>query len=225
MDNVPICTSSDWIGHTLMTTTTYLGLDVETTGLNHTTDDLLEVGMVAFDAHLNIIDTCSVLIHPGNLMDAWKRCNPSVQKMHTINGLWKDLRAADPAEHTMGASERRLLDWLDTLEILDAADSRLTLLGKNLAFDREWLVNCMPEVAERVHPYHDLDALPFMLLARQSCGVSKTQLEEDGVATTHRAVDDLIATRDVLVKSLQVASRNLNEFATTAGLDKENDAA
>lgn len=67
-----------------------LGIDVETTGLDIDTLDLLEVGIVAYDDNLNQINATEATIY-HDLDDL--RMNGTVAIMHTDNGLLRHIDA------------------------------------------------------------------------------------------------------------------------------------
>jgi DNA polymerase III epsilon subunit-like protein len=73
---------------------TYVSLDLETTGLNPETDEIIEIGAVKFEGD-EIIDTFSSLVNPSS-RPSWKRplnslncltvCYPSSKAV-----LWWDI--------------------------------------------------------------------------------------------------------------------------------------
>lgn len=87
----------------------YLWLDLETTGTIVNLDDILEVGLVATDSQLTVLDSDEIVIHHDGPEGAWS-VTPEVVAMHTDNGLWDECRRFGMP---VGLARARILDFID----------------------------------------------------------------------------------------------------------------
>lgn len=116
-----------------MTAEALLWLDVETTGLSHEEDDLLEVAAVAtlFDAELTELGAFhSVVAMP---MVSITAIHPDVLEMHAKNGLWRDCAKGQPLTNV----SNMFGDFLRRWELLYGPT--VYLAGRSVHFDRAWL--------------------------------------------------------------------------------------
>lgn len=124
-------------------------VDTETTGLEPTTDYLLEVGIVLTDEHLHELDSTVVVIRPDETdydLDAIiENTNEYVRNMHYENGLWDDVKNSGiPLEH----AENILQGFLRFHFPSDDEWGVLPMCGSTVSFDRSFLVPNMPTLAK-----------------------------------------------------------------------------
>lgn len=77
-----------------------LWVDIETPGVNaywYSSQPILEFGAIITDVNLNIQDTFHGYLDPGPYIYNHDNVPEVVHKMHTENGLWKDIKSAPPA--------------------------------------------------------------------------------------------------------------------------------
>lgn len=183
-----------------MTQTTYIGLDLETTGLNPADSDIVEIAMIAFDNRLGEVAHFTSLVYSTEADYArYTSLDDVVDRMHTESGLWDDIDAhldTEGAEDiTPAAVQLRALEWIDSL---DLAVHKPMMVGNSITFDRTFLAAEMPALLDRFS-HRSLDATS-VLEAAALTGADPAKLRADAQddATKHRALDDLrTATRQI----------------------------
>lgn len=176
-----------------MTQTTYIGLDLETTGLNPADSDIVEIAMIAFDNRLGEVAHFTSLVYSTEADYArYTSLDDVVDRMHTESGLWDDI---DTYIDTHGgrdllprAVQNRALEWIDSL---DMTVHKPMMVGNSITFDRTFLAAEMPDLLDRFS-HRSLDATS-VLEAAALTGADPAQLRADAQddATKHRALDDL----------------------------------
>ncbi|BAF54897.1 oligoribonuclease [Corynebacterium glutamicum] len=132
----------------------FIGLDLETTGLDAHSGVILEVGIIIFDDDLMPIAARSwltnELVEKESIVSA-----PVVEVMHEESGLWEDLKTG----HTqpLRQVEAEASAW-----ILEAGANKLPMLGSSVTFDRTWLDHHMPQLHRMFH-YRSVDATSVLL--------------------------------------------------------------
>ncbi len=153
-------------------TPTYLGLDLETTGLDPEHDLILEIGVLILGDDLTEITRFDAPIaHETHAI--MTRINDYVRDMHTQNGLLSELDAGKGIPLEQSEQTLHL--------IIDAYPERPVLLGSSVHFDRGFLRVHMPRIVERLSHRH-CDASSFAMFA--------PQLRAHGGAA-HRALADV----------------------------------
>lgn len=177
---------------------TYIGLDLETTGLEPYGAAILEIAMTALDADLNEVDHFTSLVY--NADGDYHRyifMDEVVENMHQASGLWDDLdahlEAHGDADVLPGVVEKRALEWFDTLDM--PAGHKPMMVGNSVTFDRSFLVEEMPKLLDRFS-HRSLDATSVIEAAALT-GADPTAIRERAGAgiVKHRALDDLRAAR------------------------------
>lgn len=180
-------------------TATFIGLDLETTGLDSDCQPL-ELGMIAYDSRLVEIDTFHALILADTFTKLYTQAAPVARSMHHANGLWDDLaQLAEDPEVTSGAVvsavEHRAISWMDR----QCGETALFMLGTNIEYDRGVLGRTMPALLRRFH-YQSVDANSFKLIARHSYNAS---LQTAGVhRPAHRVLPDIRSSVELITTSL-----------------------
>lgn len=140
-------------------------LDLETTGLNHHTEEILELGAICVDSDLNEIDQFSSVIEfrdieydptTGEYMPGFG-IHDVVVKMHTKNGLWKDsYRIGVPIHDVIIAFE----DWVKHLPTTE----KLPLLGSTIGFDKMFLLENYWQTINSLFHYRSIDVSSIKVL-------------------------------------------------------------
>lgn len=125
--------------------TTLLWLDVETTGLDPESDDLLEIGMIATDVNLNRLDDGyhAVVRFDEPVEDAF------IAHMHGANGLLDECRTGIPIEHVVVGAGDYVMRHLPDPNSKEKG--RVLLAGSSVAFDRAWVDAKLPGILNGVH--------------------------------------------------------------------------
>lgn len=77
-----------------MTQTKYIGLDLETTGLDPDTSGIVEIAMATFDDRLGEVAHFTSLVYSTEADYArYTSLDDVVDRMHTESGLWDELDA------------------------------------------------------------------------------------------------------------------------------------
>jgi oligoribonuclease len=155
-------------------------IDCEMTGLDLTTDALVEIAVLVTDSDLNIIgEGVDVVIHAtqGQL----DSMNDFVREMHTSSGLITEI----PNGISISAAEEQILTYLA------AAGTELgksPLAGNSVSVDRNFIARDMPKLTEFLH-YRTIDVSSIKELARR--WHPKTYFAAPAKTGNHRALGDI----------------------------------
>jgi oligoribonuclease len=133
-------------------------IDCEMTGLDLTSDALVEIACIVTDGELKPLDDgIDVLIKPpAEALDGMKDV---VREMHTASGLLAEL----PAGVTLGEAQDLVLAYIRR----HVSESRkVPLCGNSIATDRSFLARDMPELDAFLH-YRMVDVSSIKELARR----------------------------------------------------------
>lgn len=154
-------------------------IDLEMTGLDTTTDTVIEIATIVTDKHLNELAEGPVLAitQPRAVMDAMDDWNTT---QHRKSGLTERVLASNV---TIRQAEARTLEFLDGWVERGASP----MCGNSICQDRRFLARQMPEL-ERYFHYRNLDVSTLKILAQQwapsvAAGFSKE--------SSHRALEDI----------------------------------
>ncbi len=133
-------------------------IDCEMTGLDLTSDALVEIACIVTDGELNALDDgIDVLIKPP--AEALDGMNDVVREMHTTSGLLAEL----PAGLTLAEAQDLVLGYIRQ----HVPESRkVPLCGNSIATDRSFLARDMPELDAFLH-YRMVDVSSIKELARR----------------------------------------------------------
>ena len=154
-------------------------VDIETTGLDHTRNHILEVAVVVTDSELIMIDSLVVQVNQPtyvmNFMDDWCR------EQHTRSGL-----LADVIEHGEDewVAERILMAFMKDY----AASGTSPMCGNSICFDRRFLHHHMPSFECMFH-YRNLDVSSLKICSQLWAPEYAASVEKNG---DHRALDDVL---------------------------------
>ncbi|MBK7165418.1 MAG: oligoribonuclease [Candidatus Microthrix sp.] len=156
-------------------------MDLEMTGLDHTSDVIVEIATLATDDELNIVAAGpELVIHQPE--EALANMDPVVVKMHTSSGLLDAIAASTTTLEEAGAA---------TLEFIKAHAPKartVPLCGNTIGTDRRFLAAYLPEIEEYLH-YRSVDVTTIKELARRWYPEALGDLPRK--ATSHRALDDI----------------------------------
>jgi oligoribonuclease len=157
-------------------------IDCEMTGLDATTDVLVEIAVIVTDAELNVLDPgldIVVATDPAKL----EGMDDVVREMHTASGL---LTAIADATTTLEQAEQQVLDYIKRW----VPDRRKApLCGNSIATDRTFITRYMPTLDDHLH-YRMIDVSSVKELARRwyPKAYYNAPVKDGG----HRALADII---------------------------------
>lgn len=172
---------------------------METTGLDYENDKLLEVAMVitSDDAtQVEVYDDSSLIEYSESAVEEMKRkATRKVEQMHSVSGLWEELKSASPMDGTSVS-----IETLDMLLVNFIADTRnntnifyqnddLYLGGTSTLLDRMILNRDLPMTASMIH-YHSIDTSTMETMATVNPKIPLFQRKHK-LEKPHRALDDV----------------------------------
>ena len=159
-------------------------VDIETSGLNPDTDQMLEIAVVVTDTDLNIQGGTSRVISPllGLHPETWPDV---VRKMHEKNGLLNELRAGAGVPHFQ--AEQEILDTL----LPNVKSQESPMCGSSVHFDRAFMRLQMPTLNKFFH-YRNMDTSTFKSAVNLWAPKDAYPFMPDG-EKPHRAMEDVKA--------------------------------
>ena len=161
-------------------------LDCEMTGLNPTTERIIEIAVVVTDANLQVRVPGPVLvIHQSdellNAMDAWNKGT------HGRSGLIDKVKASTLSEED---AQEQLLTFLRQY----VPKSKVPLCGNSIGQDRRFLALYMPKLEAYLH-YRNVDVSTLKELARRWKPEAYTSFKKaqrhTALADVHESIDEL----------------------------------
>ena len=156
-------------------------MDLEMTGLDHTSDVIVEIATLITDDDLNIVAEGPDLVVQAS-EDALSSMADVVVEMHTKSGLLDQIRSSEVSLEQAGAA---------TLEFIreHVPEARtVPLCGNSIGTDRRFLAAYLPEIEEYLH-YRSIDVSSIKeLVKRWYPDVASSRPHGNG---SHRALDDI----------------------------------
>ena len=156
-------------------------MDLEMTGLDHTSDVIVEIATIVTDDQLNIVaEGPDLVIHqPDDVLD---RMDPFVVDMHTKSGLLDLIRASTVTLEDAGAATLEFI----AEHVPDPAS--VPLCGNSIGTDRRVLARYLPDIENYLH-FRSIDVSSVKeLVKRWYPDVDASRPRGQG---SHRALDDI----------------------------------
>lgn len=156
--------------------------DCEMTGLDISSDSLIEIAMIVTDAELNVIDDgIDIVIHEteekmGTMKDV-------VKKMHAKSGLTTEVLNSTTS---VADAEKQCIDYLKSHGIKGGS---APLCGNTISIDRRFLDKYMPNLEFFLH-YRSIDVSSFKEICRRWYPEVYTNRPEK--LGEHRALGDIL---------------------------------
>lgn len=167
----------------------FVFVDVETFGLNPTTDFIIEVGFVIIDTELAVIDDFQTCVwdspsYDGRLEALRQGEDKFVLDMHDKSGLWLD---AQRTGLVVADAIEKATTWLNG----HGVDESDPLCGSSVQFDRSMLAAQMPAIEQRFS-YRNIDISTLKELAKRLNPRIAEKLDESThPKKLHRVLPDL----------------------------------
>ncbi|WP_312182007.1 oligoribonuclease [Arthrobacter sp.] len=155
-------------------------IDCEMTGLDISTDALIEVAVLVTDSELNVLgDGVDVVIKPEAA--ALEQMGDFVRQMHTTSKLLDEL----PQGMTLAEAEAEVIEYI-TKWVPEPKKAQLA--GNSVGTDRMFLARDMPEVIDYLH-YRIIDVSTIKELARR--WYPRAYFQAPAKNGGHRALGDI----------------------------------
>ncbi len=156
-------------------------MDLEMTGLDHTSDVIVEIATIITDDDLNIVaEGPDLVVHqPDAVLD---NMNEVVTKMHTDSGLLEQIKSSTL---TLEEAGQQTLDFIK--EHCPEAGT-VPLCGNSIGTDRRFLAQYLPEIENYLH-YRSVDVSSIKELVRR--WYPEANARRPWKPNSHRALDDI----------------------------------
>jgi oligoribonuclease len=156
-------------------------MDLEMTGLDHTSDVIVEIATIVTDDELTVVaEGPDIVVHQPE--DVLARMDPFVVDMHTRSGLLEAIRASTT---TLEEAGDRTLAFIRE----HAPDPRsVPLCGNSIGTDRRFLAAYLPAIEDHLH-YRSIDVSSIKELVRR--WYPKVRQGRPQKVGNHRALDDI----------------------------------
>ena len=156
-------------------------IDCEMTGLDLSSDKLIEIAVLVTDADLNVLgDGVDVVIHAEDA--ALSSMVDVVTKMHTSSGLIEEVRASTV---DLATAEKMVLDYIRQ-HVKQAKTAPLA--GNSIATDRGFITRDMPDLDAFLH-YRMIDVSSIKELCRR--WFPRIYYGQPAKGLAHRALADI----------------------------------
>lgn len=154
-------------------------IDLEMTGLDTTTDKIIEIATIVTDADLNVLGEGPIIaIHqPDAILDGMDEWNT---KQHNHSGLVERIRNSTT---TAAEAEQQTIEFLS--KYVPAGMS--PMCGNSICQDRRFMARIMPELEAFFH-YRNLDVSSLKELARRWAPKVEKSFKK---RSSHLAMDDV----------------------------------
>jgi len=156
-------------------------MDLEMTGLDHTSDVIVEIATLITDDNLEIIaEGPDLVVHQAD--EVLERMDPFVIEMHKRSGLLELIKSSEISLEQAGAAT------LEFIKLHVSEPMTVPLCGNSIGTDRRFLAAYLPDIENHLH-YRSIDVSSVKeLVKRWYPGVDASRPRNQG---SHRALDDI----------------------------------
>ncbi len=156
-------------------------MDLEMTGLDHTSDVIVEIATIITDDELQIVaEGPDLVIHQPD--EVLARMDPFVVEMHTKSGLLDQIKASDVSLAAAGDAT------LAFIREHVPEPATVPLCGNSIGTDRRFLAAYLPDIENHLH-YRSIDVSSVKeLVKRWYPTIDADRPRGHG---SHRALDDI----------------------------------
>ncbi len=156
-------------------------MDLEMTGLDSTTDVIVEIATIITDDDLTVIaEGPDLVVHQPE--DVLAAMDPFIVEMHSKSGLLDAIRSSPVSLADAGA------ETLGFIRQHAPEPNTVPLCGNSIGMDRRFLAAYLPEIEAHLH-YRSIDVSSVKELVRRWYPkISHARPKKDGL---HRALDDV----------------------------------
>lgn len=176
----------------------FIGIDIETTGLDPEAGHILEVAVVRFDHELKEQGRAQLLCVDEQAVAkvAALDLDPFILEMHGKSGLLDEINEAEWDATVARESYKGLCDIVASWH--EMLGGKQPMLGSSVHFDRAWLKIHMPEL-EALFSHRNIDASSLREYAKVVDPDKYAELEKTlERQANHRAEDDVMASAELL---------------------------
>ena len=156
-------------------------MDLEMTGLDHTSDVIVEIATLITDDQLEIVaEGPDLVVHQHD--DVLARMDPFVVGMHTTSGLLDQIRASTITLEDAGAQT------LAFIKEHVPGERTVPLCGNSIGTDRRFLAAYLPAIEAHLH-YRSVDVSSIKELVRR--WYPEVLAKRGWKQGAHRALDDI----------------------------------
>lgn len=153
-------------------------IDLEMTGLDHLTDQILEVAVVVTDWNFQPLEEYHrVVFQPQEVLDAM---NDWCKQHHGESGLTAEVPKGTPLDQV----QRELIDLATRHWGQPNGENRIVLCGNSIGNDRRFIDQYLPAFEKHLH-YRMIDVSSFKEIFREKYGVKYDK------KNAHRAIGDI----------------------------------
>lgn len=156
-------------------------MDLEMTGLDHTSDVIVEIATIITDDELNIVaEGPDLVVHQSD--EVLDRMNEVVTKMHTDSGLLEQIKSSTLTLEEAGQQT------LDFIKEHCPEPGMVPLCGNSIGTDRRFLAQYLPDIENYLH-YRSVDVSSIKELVRR--WYPDANARRPWKPNSHRALDDI----------------------------------
>ena len=177
----------------------FVFIDLETTGLEPKGGLILEAALVITDRNLQLIDSLNVIV-PHKVSTLMSHLDDFTTKMHTDNGLIKDISDLSQYTNEIGDIAHTILDSEIVGFLQSHETGKVPMSGSSVGFDRSWVNEHLTMTAQAFH-YRNIDVSSMLEALKRINPRMVPNVPQ--VGTAHRAMGDIQTT----IETLRVISK------------------